>query len=191
MRQIRISKQNSFRFFKFYKIPIIFPISKLFSKSKKCRKALLSGTFLGGLLYHTKNHQGTTTHPVQKKWFSLLYHTKNHQGTTTYSAHSSLTDLLYHTKNHQGTTTTRLFSAAESLLYHTKNHQGTTTGSDDAVYRQALYHTKNHQGNRKTTHPDILQHYDAGKVYQNTVWKSRYNIYRCAALGIANGSITT
>ncbi len=36
-----------------------------------------------GILYHTKNYQGTTTQPVDPVTVGALYHTKNYQGTTT------------------------------------------------------------------------------------------------------------
>ena len=48
----------------------------------------------------------------------LLYHTKNHRGTTTYSPFGYNTFLLYHTKNHRGTTTTRSVICSMVTLYH-------------------------------------------------------------------------
>ena len=36
-----------------------------------------------GVLYHTKNRQGTTTNHDSKNYNTQLYHTKNRQGTTT------------------------------------------------------------------------------------------------------------
>ena len=53
------------------------------SLPRKTLKGIAFQRFLGSLLYHTKNYQGTTTWDKIELEADGLYHTKNYQGTTT------------------------------------------------------------------------------------------------------------
>ena len=54
---------------------------------------------------------------------AILYHTKNHRGTTTLDLLASFVFKLYHTKNHRGTTILHQLLSSRITLYHINKHR--------------------------------------------------------------------